>query len=184
MARAIEWVKDEILFVLAVALYAWAFVVSPGRAMQALQVGARQFVAVLPIIMAVFIALGIFNAWVDKKRIASALGKESGFKGIVVASLAGTVLIGPVYVVFPLLKSVREHGARWAVVGAVLAAWAVKVPMIPMEISMLGWRFSVARVVLVALAAIPIGLLLEWLIELGTGHDEPPGTSESGPLSR
>lgn len=168
MRRLSEWAKDEILFILAVVLYAWAFAVSPSRAVQALQVGARQFVGVLPIIVAVFIALGIFNAWVDKKRIAGALGKESGFKGIVVASLAGTILIGPVYVVFPLLQSVREHGARWAVVGAVLAAWAVKVPMIPMEISMLGWRFSVARVVLVALAAAPIGLLLEWLMERPT----------------
>jgi membrane protein YqaA with SNARE-associated domain len=39
-----------------------------------------------------------------------------------------------------------------------------------MEIGMLGLRFSVARIVLVALAAVPIGYLLEWV--MGIGADE------------
>ena len=69
-------------------------------------------------------------------------------------------------------KVIREHGARWAIIGAVLAAWAVKVPMIPMEIGMLGWGFSIARVALVAIAAIPMGLLLEWVMEIRVRKDE------------
>jgi len=166
VTRFLNWAKDEALFVIALVLYVWAFVVAPDRAVDALGVAARAFVGVLPIITAVFAAIGLFNVWVDRKRIAAALGKGGGMKAIVLASLAGTVLIGPVYVIFPLLKSVREHGARWAIIGAVLAAWAVKVPMIPMEIGMLGWRFSVSRIVFVALAAIPIGFLLEWVMEL------------------
>jgi uncharacterized membrane protein YraQ (UPF0718 family) len=157
--------KDEMLFVLAVVLYAWAFAASPVNAIRALVVGWQTLVGVLPIIVAVFAALGLFNVWVDKKMIARVLGKDGGLKTVAMASLTGTVLVGPVYVIFPLLKAVREHGARWAVIGAVLTAWAVKVPMIPLEIGLLGWRFSVARVVFVALAALPIGYLLEWIMD-------------------
>lgn len=171
MKRILEWMKNELLFVLAVGLYAWAFVASPDRAVEALRSGAGTFFGVVPIITSVFAAIGLFNVWVDKKKVADALGKGSGFAGIVLASLVGTILVGPVYVVFPLLKTVKEHGARWAVVGAVLAAWAVKIPMVPMEVGMLGWRFSLARIVFVALAAIPIGLLLEWVMELGHPHE-------------
>lgn len=167
MKRALEWMKNELLFVLAVVLYVWAFAASPEKAVRALGVGLQTFLGVLPIIAAVFAAIGLFNVWVDKKRVAAALGKGGGVKAMVMASLAGTILVGPVYVIFPLMKTVRDHGARWAVIGAVLAAWAVKVPMIPMEIGMLGWRFSVSRIVLVALAAIPIGYLLEWVMEFG-----------------
>ncbi len=158
------------LLVIAVGLFAWAFVVSPGRAIEALGAGVRTFLGVLPIITAVFLAIGLFNVWVDKKKVASLLGKGSGLRIVAVASLVGTILVGPVYVIFPLMKAVRDHGARWAVVGAVLAAWAVKIPMVPMEIGMLGWRFSVARIVFVAAAAIPIGLLLEWMMEFGHRH--------------
>lgn len=177
MKKLLEWMRDELLFVLAVILYVWAFAVAPDKAMQALAVGWRTLLGIVPIIAAVFAALGLFNVWVDKKKIAAALGKGGGIKAVAIASLAGTILVGPVYVIFPLLKAVREHGARWAVVGAVLAAWAVKVPMVPMEIGMLGLRFSVARIVLVALAAIPIGYLLEWIMGVGLG-DSPRPPSE------
>ncbi len=164
MKRLLEWMRDELLFVLSVVLYVWAFAVAPDKALQALAVGWRAFLGILPIIAAVFTALGLFNVWVDKKKIAAVLGRGGGIKAVAIASLAGTILVGPVYVIFPLLKAVREHGARWAVIGAVLAAWAVKVPMVPMEIGMLGLRFSAARIALVALAAIPIGYLLEWVM--------------------
>lgn len=168
MKRVTEWLKDELLFVLAVALFGWAFITSPERAVKALQAGLQTFLSVLPILTAVFGAIGLFNVLVDRKKVADALGESGGIKAIVLASLAGTILVGPVYVVFPLMKTVREHGARWAVVGAVLAAWAVKIPMVPMEIGMLGLKFSVARVVLVAVAAVPIGLLLEWVMTRGS----------------
>ncbi len=176
MKKLLEWMRDELLFVLAAVLYIWAFAAAPDRALQALSVGWRTFLGILPIITAVFAALGLFNVWVDKKKIAETLGKGGGIKAVAIASLAGTILVGPVYVIFPLLKAVREHGARWAVIGAVLAAWAVKVPMVPMEIGMLGLRFSVARIVLVALAAIPIGYLLEWVMSFGRGGDPKPSS--------
>lgn len=172
MKKLLEWMRDELLFVLAVVLYVWALVVAPDKALQALAVGWRTFLGILPIITAVFAALGLFNVWVDKKKIAAVLGKGGGIKAVAMASLAGTILVGPVYVIFPLLKAVREHGARWAVLGAVLAAWAVKVPM---EIGMLGLRFSVSRIVLVTLAAVPIGYLLEWV--MGLGADETRGSA-------
>ncbi len=167
MRRIGEWLRDESLFVLAAVLYGWAFVAAPAKATEALAAGGRAFVGVLPIIVAVFASLGLFNVWVDKRKVAEALGERSGFAAIVMASLAGTIIVGPVYVIFPLMKALRQHGARWAVIGTVLAAWAVKIPMVPMEMGMLGIRFSLARIVLVVLSAVPIGLLLEFIMGLG-----------------
>ncbi|MHB8926013.1 MAG: hypothetical protein ACYC5I_12075 [Coriobacteriia bacterium] len=182
MKRMLTWMQNEALFVLALVLYAWALIASPEKTGAAVMAGTRTFLNTLPIIAAVFLALGLFNVWVDKKKIAGALGKGSGLWSIVLASLAGTVLVGPVYVIFPLMKAVREHGARWAVLGAVLAAWAVKIPMVPMEMGMLGVKFSVLRIVFVALAAIPIGLLLEWIMELGhhANPSEDPEVARAG----
>lgn len=177
MKRVLAWMQNEALFV----LYVWALITSPEKTGAAVVAGTSTFLSTLPIIVAVFLALGLFNVWVDKKKVANALGKGSGLWSIALASLAGTVLVGPVYVIFPLMKAVREHGARWAVLGAVLAAWAVKIPMVPMEMGMLGVRFSVLRIVFVALAAIPIGLLLEWIMELG--HHANPSSDQEGTLA-
>jgi uncharacterized membrane protein YraQ (UPF0718 family) len=170
---------SEFLVVIVAGLYAFALVRDPARAMQAAAAGVRVFVGVLPIIVAVFAALGLFGVWVNKKAVAERLGEGSGFGTLILAALFGTVLVGPVYVVFPLLKAVREHGARWAVVGAVLTAWAVKIPMVPLEIGMLGVRFSLSRSVLVALAAIPLGLLLELMMR-GRRLAAPAALGETG----
>jgi len=159
--RALKFAASEFLLVIVVALYLLALFRDPARAGEAAVASVRTFLGVLPIIVAVFGALGLFGVWVDKKAVAERLGEGSGFGTLVLAALFGTVLVGPVYVVFPLLKVVREHGARWAVIGAVLTAWAVKIPMVPLEIGMLGLRFSLSRSLLVALSAIPLGLLLE-----------------------
>ncbi|MBE0417126.1 MAG: hypothetical protein IBX63_05130 [Coriobacteriia bacterium] len=175
MRRVLEFAKSESLLVLTVVLFATAFVLAPGRAVQAARIGAGVFLGVLPIIVAVFAALGLFNVWIDKKAVARRLGEGSGIGTIVIASLFGTILVGPVYVVFPLLKAVREHGARWAIVGAVLTAWAVKIPMVPLEIGFLGLRFSLSRSILVAVSAIPLGLLLEYVMRIRTGEASRPG---------
>jgi hypothetical protein len=59
---------------------------------------------------------------------------------------------------------IRQQGARWAVVVIVLAAYAVKLPMIPLEVGFLGWPFSLGRSVLTLIFAIPTGLLVEWIM--------------------
>lgn len=162
-----KWLWAEVLFTITAGLYVWAFIADPARAVEGLRYALGSFLAVLPTLVAVFSVIGLFNVFVDKKKVARLLGPEAGVRGLLTAGLIGSILVGPVYAVFPLIQTVREHGARWAVIGAVLTSWAVKIPMIPMEISMLGWRFSVARTVLVIAFALPVGFLLEWLLDRG-----------------
>ncbi|AMV73833.1 hypothetical protein JCM30471_22530 [Desulfuromonas carbonis] len=146
-------------------LYLWALTVDPARTWQALRVSAALFASVAMIIVAVFGLAGLIQVWLDRERVARLLGREGGIRALLLAALFGTLLIGPSYVIFPLLKTVREQGARWAVLGIVLAAWAVKIPMLPLEMEFLGWRFSLARSLLTLLFAFPIGLLLEFAME-------------------
>ena len=158
--RRIPWLPLTVAL-----LYGWAFAADPGRAWQALAVGGRIFWTVAPIIVAVFGLSGLIQVWLDRERVARLLGREGGVRALLLAALCGTLLIGPSYIIFPLLKTVRDQGARWAVLGIVLAAWAVKIPMIPLEMEFLGWRFSLSRSLLTLLFAFPIGLLLEAALE-------------------
>ncbi|NIR94205.1 MAG: hypothetical protein GWO08_11200, partial [Gammaproteobacteria bacterium] len=98
------------------------------------------------------------------------LGSEGGGKALLLAAACGTLLIGPPYIIFPLLMTVRQLGARWAVVTIVLAAYAVKLPMIPLEVGFLGWPFSLGRSLLTLTFAIPIGLLVERFMNDDDNH--------------
>jgi len=163
-ASMVARVKGESFLVAVGLLYALALVLDSPRAVRAAALGGKVFLAVVPVMAASFGALGLFQVLVKKERIARSLGHQSGWRGLLAASAFGSVLVGPVYIIFPLLLVMREHGARWAIITAVLTSWAVKVPMIPLEIQFLGWRFAALRSALVIAASIGLGLLVELLM--------------------
>jgi len=169
--------RREVLLVAVASLYLWAFVVDRDGAGRALASGGRVFLSVVLIIVSVFGILGLFQVWVDKKKVATHLGERAGLGTILLGAAFGTVLVGPVYVIFPLLFAIRAHGARWAVVTAILTAWAVKIPMVPLEVQFLGWRFALARTVLTFIGAVIMGFLVEWLMALGSRSKGEPGAA-------
>ena len=158
-------IRSQWLLLLTIGLYFWAFVAAPQRAGQALTIGATTLAAVLLLIAAVFGLVGLLQTWISRELIVRLLGKEGGLKGLLIAALCGMLLIGPAYIIFPLLMSIKKQGARWAVITIVLTSYAVKLQMIPIEIEFLGWPFSLGRALVTLALAIPLGLLVEALME-------------------
>ena len=148
-----------------IVLYIWAFGKDSDRACQALHQGLSIFLSVLPIIISVFGLVGLIQVWISRDFVVRLLGKEGGLKGLLIAVICGTLLIGPAYIIFPLLMSIHRQGARWAVITIVLSAYTVKLPMIPLEIQFLGWDFSFLRAILTLLLSIPTGLFVEAIME-------------------
>ena len=158
-------IRSQWLLLFTIGLYAYAFTVTPERAANALNIGATTFVSVLLLIVSVFGLVGLLQVWISRELIVRLLGREGGVKGLLIAALCGTVLIGPAYIIFPLLMSIQRQGARWAVITIVLTSYAVKLQMIPVEVGFLGWPFSLARALITIALAIPTGLLVEALME-------------------
>ena len=155
-----------------VFLYGWAALAAPERALQALLIGLRTFGSVALLIVAVMGLVGLTQVWISREAVGRLLGHEAGFKALLIAAFAGTLLIGPAYLIFPLLMSIHRQGARWAVIATVLSAYALKLPMIPLEIEFLGWSFSMGRSLLTILFAIPCGLAVEAVMTLGRPRPE------------
>lgn len=161
-------IRSQWLLLFTISLYLYAFAVAPERAGNALSVGISTFFSVTLLIVSVFGLVGLLQVWISRELIVRLLGREGGIKGLLLAALCGTVLIGPAYIIFPLLMSIQRQGARWAVVTIVLTSYAVKLQMIPIEVGFLGWPFSLARALITIALAIPTGLLVEALMERRT----------------
>jgi len=167
MSRAkhlLEVLLQQKMICIVMLLYLWASLVSPQKAFASLKYGANLFASLSIIIIAVFALIGLIQAKIGHQLVSSLLGHKSGFKGLLIAVGCGAILIGPAYVIFPLLMSVKRLGARWAVVTIVLAAWALKPQMLPVEAEFLGYPFALVRGMLVLLLAIPLGLAVEWFM--------------------
>ena len=60
--------------------------------------------------MAVFGLVGLLQVWISRDIVVRLLGRDSGIKSLLLATFCGTLLIGPAYLVFPLLMEIRKQG--------------------------------------------------------------------------
>lgn len=145
----------------------WALVAisSPARGGIVGQVVGRTFAQTIEIIAAVFVLIGLLQAWVPPKAVARLFGREGGWKGILLASTMPIMIGGSLFTILPLMQALREKGARVAVIGAFITAWGGKLPLLPLEIHFLGWPFAALRLGFIVPTAVCLGLALEAIVE-------------------
>ncbi|MCD6419370.1 MAG: hypothetical protein J7L41_01475 [Synergistetes bacterium] len=136
----------------------------PGKVQQAFWVGIGLFFKMLPIFASVVLFSTFLGVFLSPKFIQRFVGKDSGIKGIIIAVILGTVIVGPMWVMFPMFKTFMEKGARVAVVVALVGTFAVKTPWLPYAATFLGWEFVIVSVVLIVCYAVVSGLAMERLL--------------------
>ena len=100
------------------------------------------FFEVLDIIIAVSIFIGLFQVWVKPATIVKLLGKGSGLKGFILVCTFPILMGGSLFTVFPLLKTLKDKGARTGAIASFITAWGGKVFLLFFETKFLGWRFA------------------------------------------
>ena len=123
------------------------------------------FFDVLDIIVAVSIFIGLFQVWVKPPTIVKWLGKGSGLKGFILVCTFPILMGGSLFTIFPLLKTLREKGARVGALASFITAWGGKAPLLPLETKFLGWPFALLRLSLVVLFAFIMGILMDRVVE-------------------
>ncbi len=159
--RLAKWSKANWL-VWAVALaYLAVAVTRPSSAGEGALLGLRTLGELAATLVTVFVIVGLFQVWVSEEFIIKHLGESSGFKGLALGAGLGTVIHGPLVGIFPLLKALLAKGARTGVVVAIVSTWAIKLPMIPLELRLFGWRFTLLREGLLFASAFIMAPLME-----------------------
>jgi uncharacterized membrane protein YraQ (UPF0718 family) len=160
-------IKSAIIYIV-LALVVWGITkfFSPAGGKEVAGTVYKTFSGVISIIFAIFALIGLIQVWLTSEQISKVLGKEAGWKGLVLSALLPMILGGSLFVIFPLLKALREKGARTSAVITFLFAWSAKAPLLPLEIKFVGWHFAVLRLVLIPVISIIGGLTAEWFIEM------------------
>ena len=140
-------------------------VLRPGLAWRTGSNAYEFLLEVLAIVPPVMLLMGLLDIWVPRKIVEDHLGPRSGLRGIALSLLLGTAAAGPLYAAFPLAVALGRKGARVANIGIFLGSWAtIKIPMLIMESSFIGFRFALLRLALTLPGVIGVGFLLEWLV--------------------
>ena len=105
-------------------------------------------ILILPLL---FFGLGLANfiqTLLPAKKISIWIGTGSGIKGILIGMAVGALTPGGPYVVFPLLLALAKAGASISTLVSFITAWSIlSVSRLPLEIAILGVRFTLLRIV-------------------------------------
>lgn len=128
---------------------------------KALSISINSFREMLLVIPPVFVLLGLLDVWVPRETMIKYMGEGSGWKGILLAIIIGSAAAGPLYGAFPVAAVFMKKGVKFMNVLIFLGAWSTtKIPMFLFELSSLGVKFALTRL----LIDIPGIILIAFLI--------------------
>jgi uncharacterized membrane protein YraQ (UPF0718 family) len=135
-----------IMAVLATVLLAIGYSRGEGQHIQGLNSGMKMIVEIIPLLLFAFIVAGMIQVLLPQELLAKWIGEESGFKGILIGTVAGGLTPGGPYVSLPVVAGLLKAGAGVGTLVAFLTAWSLwAVARLPMEIGILGWKFTFVR---------------------------------------
>jgi uncharacterized membrane protein YraQ (UPF0718 family) len=117
------------------------------------------------VIPPIFILLGLLDVWVPKETMIKYLGEGSGLKGILLAIFIGSAAAGPLYGAFPVAAVFMKKGVKFMNILIFLGAWSTtKIPMFLFELSSLGSRFAISRLLIDIPGIIIIAFILSKMV--------------------
>lgn len=106
----------------------------------------KMTIDVLPLLIFAFILAGMIQTLLPHELLSRWIGEESGIRGILIGTIAGGITPGGPYVSLPLAAGFLRSGASLGTMVAFITAWSLwAVSRLPMEIGIMGWKFTVVR---------------------------------------
>lgn len=109
-----------------------------------------------------FAIAGLAQVLIPQDLITRWLGEEAGIKGILLGCVAGGLVPGAPYAVFPLVASLYQRGAGLGMVVGFVSAWSLwSVTRLPVEIALIGPKPALARYALTFVVPPLAGILAQ-----------------------
>jgi uncharacterized membrane protein YraQ (UPF0718 family) len=138
---------------------------NPGKVAQSLKIARNSLVRMLPMLLAIFGLIGLFQEFVPPELVFQYLSADNGYLALLFGSVAGAISIGPPLAAYPLAETLLKSGAWPPAIAAFILSWiSVGIVTLPLEGSVFGYRFAFLRNFISFLAAMLSGLLVGALL--------------------
>ena len=134
------------LYVIAFSALSISFFKSKEKTKLALKKAWKSFENILPQLLTILVIIGIMLAILTPEQISHLLGNESGWIGILVASIIGAITLIPGFIAFPLASALLKNGAGYMQIAAFISTlMMVGIVTMPLEIKYFGKKATVIR---------------------------------------
>ena len=141
-------IPTTIMGVLAIVLTVISYNKGGGEHIVGLKMAGSTLVQILPLLAFAFIVAGMVQILIPQEMISRWVGAESGFKGILIGALLGTITPGGPFISLPIAAGLLRAGASIGTLVAFMTSWALlAIPSLPLQIGIMGWKFALIRFV-------------------------------------
>ncbi len=135
-----------IMAVLAAIFLIVGYYKGQGQNLTGIKLAMNMTVQILPLLVFAFIVAGMAQVLLPQELISKWIGAESGIRGIFIGTVAGALAPGGPYVSLPVAAGLLRSGAGVGTMVAFLTGWSLwAVSRLPMEVGILGWKFTLIR---------------------------------------
>jgi len=150
--------------IFVIILYVVLFFFDAEKTYNAVHASINIIIQILPVLVLVIVLMGISNYFLKPKIVSKYLGAESGVKGWFIAVSLGVLSHGSIYVWYPLLKDLQNHGMRIGLIATFLYNRAVKIPFLPIMIYYFGVAFVFVLTSYMIIISVVEGKLVEKIL--------------------
>ena len=135
-----------VMAIFAIILLFIGYSKGEGQHIVGLKSALKMTTQILPLLIFAFIMAGMIQVLLPRELLSKWIGEGAGMRGIFIGTIAGGITPGGPYVSLPLAAGFLRAGAGVGTMVAFITAWSLwAVSRLPMEIGILGWKFTVIR---------------------------------------
>ncbi len=139
-------ISTIVMGVFAIILLILGYYKGQGQHISGLKSALDMTVEVLPLLILALIVAGMIRVLLPHELISKWVGVESGMRGIIIGTVAGGLTPGGPFVSLPIVAGLLRTGASVGTMVAFLTGWSLlAVTRLPMEVGILGWKFTIIR---------------------------------------
>ena len=158
-------IKRYTFFLITLAVLIIITIINVKLGIKSIGIIGSSFKEMLLVIPPVFILLGLLDVWVPRDTIVKYMGEDSGIVGILLAIIIGSSAAGPLYGTFPVAGVFMKKGVKFSNIMIFMGAWATtKLPMFLFELSAMGTKFAVTRLLIDIPSIIIIAYILNSIV--------------------
>jgi len=159
-------VDTYIFYGITVILLAASFFKDRKKTGLALRKAWKAFENILPQLLVVLLLVGLLLAVLNPGAISKLIGSDSGWYGVLLASVIGSITLIPGFIAFPTAAMLLAGGAGYMQIGAFVSTlMMVGIVTMPVEIKYFGKKVTILRNILAFafsfLVALTIGLAVK-----------------------
>ena len=135
-----------VMGLLAIILTFIAYNRGGGEHILGLKSTGNMLIQLVPLLIFALIVAGMVQVLLPQEMISKWVGAESGFRGLLIGTAMGGFTPGGPFVTMPIAAGLLRAGAGIGTMVAFLTAWSlIAVARLPMELGVMGWKFTLIR---------------------------------------